>query len=223
MRFQRSITAVFLLWLAGPLSAADRILFIGNSLTYAHDLPAMVCALAAAEKRDLRCESVTRGGFSLEDHWNEGNALKRIREGGWTWVVLQQGPSAARDSRGSLLKYARMFDREIRKKGARTVVYQVWPSMQRAGDFDRSLESYALAADETGGLLVPVGRAFREAAALDVPVFEADQFHPTVAGSYLGALVFHRALFGADASQQVIGFESSTRRKMVQCVEKAFE
>src|SRR5262245_23603813 len=70
-----------------------RVLFIGNSLTYVNDLPAMVTALAdSAGAGPLVVESVVFGGYSLEDHWNQGDALRAIERGGWSVVVLQQGP-----------------------------------------------------------------------------------------------------------------------------------
>src|SRR5437868_1227446 len=72
-----------------------RVLFIGNSLTYSNDLPAMVAALAkSAGKRPLVFQSVVEGGFSLEDHWDRGDAQRAIAQGKWDVVVLQQGPSS---------------------------------------------------------------------------------------------------------------------------------
>jgi hypothetical protein len=52
---------------------ALRLLFIGNSLTAANDLPGLVATLAQAggqQRPDTRMVAV--GGFSLEDHWNQG-------------------------------------------------------------------------------------------------------------------------------------------------------
>ncbi len=75
-----------------------RILFIGNSLTYSNDLPAMVCAMARAASRNAVCESVTKPDYSLEDHWQERDARRAVARG-WDFVVLQQGPSALPESR----------------------------------------------------------------------------------------------------------------------------
>ena len=66
-----------------------RILFIGNSLTYANDLPAQVCAMAASAGRRAVCESVANPDFGLEEHWHEGTA-RRVIARGWDVVVLQQ-------------------------------------------------------------------------------------------------------------------------------------
>ena len=62
------------------------ILFIGNSLTYTNDLPGMVQRLVAAASGETpTVESVAFGDYSLEDHWNQGDALRRSPRGSGTW------------------------------------------------------------------------------------------------------------------------------------------
>jgi len=175
-----------------------RVLFIGNSLTYWNDLPAMVEALAEASGAARpTCEAVVSGGYSLEDHWNEGAAQKAIARGGWDVMVLQQGPSASTEGRRSLLEYARRFAQEIRRAGARPALYMVWPSTSRKGDFDGVAESYRQAAAETKGLLFPAGEAWRAAWRRDskLELYSPDGLHPTVAGSYLAALTIYQQLY----------------------------
>src|SRR5688500_18603857 len=70
------------------------VLFVGNSLTETNDLPARVAALAAATGRKLEYQTITFGGFSLEDHWNQGDARAALATRSWDVVVMQQGPSA---------------------------------------------------------------------------------------------------------------------------------
>ena len=94
---------------------------------------------------------MTANNFSLEDHWNQGNARAAIAKGGWSVVVLQQGPSALPESRVLLRDYSKRFAAEARKAGARTALYMVWPSKARARDFDDVSESYALAARDVAG------------------------------------------------------------------------
>ena len=72
-----------------------RILFIGNSLTYANDLPGTVQRLGQSDHtRSVVVSSVAVGNASLEDHWNRGDAQRAIASARWDLVVLQQGPSA---------------------------------------------------------------------------------------------------------------------------------
>ncbi len=176
-----------------------RVLFIGNSLTYANDLPVIVEALAeASHQKRFVYRTIALPNFGLEDHWQQGESRNAIAKGKWDVVVLQQGPSGLEESRRNLLDYVRRFDKEIRAAGAKPAMYMVWPAQPRIGDFDRVVESYKLAADEVKAILLPVGQAWREAWKLDAKtaLYSEDKFHPSVAGSYLAALVMYEKLFG---------------------------
>jgi hypothetical protein len=180
------------------LASGMRVLFIGNSLTATNDVPAILHALTVAGGHPPpEHESVLIPGASLEDHWNEGTARRAIAAGGWDVVVLQQGPSALPTSRVDLLEYTRRFAGETRRVGARPALYMVWPSRARFGDFERVVESYALAAKEVDGLLFPAGEAWRAAWRRDpgIELYAEDGLHPTVAGSYLAALVMYERLY----------------------------
>jgi hypothetical protein len=184
-----------------------RVLFIGNSLTRANNLPGMVAAMSAAVGQPLECERVTFEGYSLEDHWSRGGraqastvetARHAIARGGWSTVVLQQGPSARPESRVLLIEYARRFDAEIRRAGARPALYMVWPTIARQFDFEGVKTSYEAAAKAIDGLFLPAGQAWRRAWQLNgrLALYEPDGLHPTVSGTYLAALVITARLTG---------------------------
>ena len=177
--------------------AGLRVLFIGNSLTYVNDLPAIVAALAEASGKTFVHKAVAFPDVSLEDQWNRGDAQRAIAGEKWDVVVLQQGPSGLEESRRLLIQYTRLFAKEIRASGARPALYMVWPSQARFGDFDRVVESYRLAADDVKAILFPVGQAWRDAWKRDagIALYAEDKFHPSVAGSYLAALVIYQKLF----------------------------
>jgi hypothetical protein len=180
------------------LDAAIAILFVGNSLTATNDLPSMVEAMGRSAGVKVRCAAVAKPNFSLEDHWNDGEARRVIARGGWTYVVLQQGPSALPESRVSLDEYARRFDGEIRRAGARPALLMVWPSLARRHDFDGVSRSYAGAAALIGGELLPAGDAWRAAWRRDpgLALYGPDGFHPSRLGSSLAALVILERLTG---------------------------
>ncbi len=85
----------------------------------------------AVDGKTPTIQSVTFGDFSLEDHWNRGDAQQAIAGGRWDIVVLQQGPSALPESRVLLVEYARKFAAEIRRAGGRPAMYMVWPPNRR--------------------------------------------------------------------------------------------
>lgn len=199
----RPILLSLVLWLAGgcgagaPEPAPDpdlRILFIGNSLTYANDLPALVQRLGQSDpSRRVIVASVAFGSYSLEDHWNRGDARRAIADQPWDLVVMQQGPSALPESRVLLIDYVTRFAGDIRRAGARPALYMVWPPLSREGEWEAVTESYAAAAKAVSGLLLPAGEALRAARSADpgLPLFAGDGFHPTLVGSYGVALVIY--------------------------------
>jgi hypothetical protein len=200
------VASIFAVW---PEPKADepardlkrelRVLFIGNSLTFTNDLPAIVGALAEASNQGpFKYRTLAFPNFSLEDHWNQGEAKRVIADDKWDVVVLQQGPSGLEESRRLLIEHTRRFDKEIRASGGKTALLMVWPSQARFADFDRVVESYRLAAGEVKGIILPVGEAWRKAWNRDarLGLYSPDRFHPSVTGSYLGALVVYEKLFG---------------------------
>jgi len=172
------------------------ILFVGNSLTYFNDLPLIVEALAdsvpglSADQR-LSTAMAAFPDFALFDHWADGTAVRAIDGAKWNVVILQQGSSALDDSRVLLRDWTKKFDVKIKAAGGRTAMYAVWPNASRQFDFDRVNESYTLAATDVGGMLFPVGEAWRAAWRRDatLALYSSDGLHPTVAGSYVGGLV----------------------------------
>jgi hypothetical protein len=75
----------------------------------------------------------------------------------------------------------------------------VWPARERFGDFDGVRVSYAKAAQDVNGLLLPAGEAWRAAWRRDerLALYGPDHFHPSPLGSYLAALVIVHRLTGA--------------------------
>lgn len=183
---------------ARVLAAVLNLLFVGNSLTAANDLPALLEAMGRASGVAIHCTVVAKPNFSLEDHWVDGEARRAIARGGWSHVILQQGPSALPESRVLLDEYAGRFDREIRRVKARPALFMVWPSAARSGDFDGVSASYAGAASLTGAVLCPAGDAWRAAWRREpgLALRGPDGFHPSRLGSYLAALTIFHTLTG---------------------------
>jgi len=178
-----------------------RVLFIGNSLTAANNLPAMIEAVAAQAglKGRLTCRAVAIPNFGLQEHWDQGEALRAIKNGTrWTHVVLQQGPTSMPESRLLLREFAKKFAFEITASGAKVVIYSPWTPRDRLEFMDAVLESHRLAAEDVRGMLVPVGEGWRAAWRVDpsLTLYGPDGFHPSPAGSYVAALMFFQKLCG---------------------------
>ena len=74
----------------------------------------------------------------------------------------------------------------------------VWPESNRQDAFDGVSQSYARAAEDVSGMLLPVGEAWRGAWRRDpeVPLYGPDGFHPTPTATYLAALVIYQQITG---------------------------
>jgi hypothetical protein len=202
-----------------PTGNGIRVLYIGNSLTYSNDLPAIVAEIGKQEGLEITYLSMVIGGYSLEDHWNEGSAQKGIIAGNYDFVVLQQGPSALPESQVLLLAYAEKFASVSRGTKTKTLLYMVWPSGDRSFDLDNVIYSYTQAAASTGSLLAPAGLAWKNAWQVDssLPLYSGDNFHPSVMGSLLAALT----VYGAITSKANFDFIDDTKTSWNLSVGKA--
>src|SRR5690348_13145865 len=104
----------------------------------------MVAKLAQDDHREFVAKTFAFPNYALEDHLNDRRTLAALHEK-WDFIVLQQGPSAMDDSRALLLRDVQRIAKLA--NGAKLVLFMVWPSRARVGDFARVDESYALAAE----------------------------------------------------------------------------
>lgn len=198
-------TCLLLLGCQAPQAANDdaalRVLFVGNSFTYANDLPATfeAVALQAGLPRP-KTAMVAFPNAALQDHLLEGTALARLAGEQWDFVVLQQGPSTLPESRDSLVAWTTQFAPHIRAAGAEPVLFMVWPGADQPGPLAACRASYAAAAVGVNGVFAPVGEAWQLALAErgTVSVVAGDQFHPAPAGTYVAAVVLLGAMTGVD-------------------------
>ncbi len=177
-----------------------RILFIGNSYIYANNLPVLLARLAeaAAGRTAIETHQVSEGGWTLERHWEDGEALQRIREGRWDYVVLQEQSQRPIRNREVMQVYARLLDVVIRKAGGRTVFYLTWARRDRPEDQAALTDAYLTIARELNAWVAPVGIAWQTALRDDpsLRLHNDDNSHPNPMGSYLAALVFLATLRG---------------------------
>src|SRR5512132_2235186 len=186
-------------------SGTKRILFIGNSLTAANQMPSFVVALAESAKvSPLPTADIDwRPDFALIDHWSIGEPQPLITNGKYSVVVLQQGPSSVEVNRDTLRLAAKLFAPLIRAAGGVPAMLAVWPTSNRLVDFDRATESYRLAAADVRGMMIPSGEVWRAAWKRDpsLAFYSPDGLHPSALGSYAMAL----SLLGILYDRSVVG------------------
>jgi hypothetical protein len=179
-------------------SRKTRILFIGNSFTQRNNLPALLADMAAERGIELEHELISAGGASLRTHWNAGRAAKKIESGRYDYVVLQEQSTLPVKNAKRMAENIRLFDDAIKHAGAKTVLYMTWARRHSPEHQQLIAEAYKSIGKELDATVIPVGLAWQKFIAKhDEPsLYDADQSHPSLAGSYLAACVFLAVVFG---------------------------
>ncbi|HEY8258296.1 MAG TPA: hypothetical protein VIG08_11640 [Gemmatimonadales bacterium] len=178
------------------------VLFIGNSLTYTNDLPAMVARIAEVVGDSVRVGMVAGPNMAVIDHTGgTSDAFAKIHERDWAFVVLQQGPTPAGICRDTLIIAAMRLAPSIRAAGGRPALFLPWARQAFPQSLDFAGESATAAARAVGGVVIPIGLAWKAALDADpaLPLYGADGYHPAPAGTLLTALTVYDRLFGRDA------------------------
>lgn len=177
----------------GFTSGADvTILFIGNSHTYTHNVPALVERLALLDGTVVETATIAYGNYSLEDHWRDGIAddIHQLRP---DFVVMQQGPSSLPASRTHLVQWSKQLAEAVREADGQPALYMVWPDVTRHFAFPAVEASYADAAQSVNGRLLPAGTTWLRAWEQDpdLALYAGDGEH----ASYLGALAAAHTIY----------------------------
>jgi hypothetical protein len=200
------------------------ILFVGNSFTFTNDLPAMLVNLAAADEGDptaLTVKAFTYPDAKLSYLLQHSDALSWAGAHHMDFAVLQEHsgwygvPRWVEDAHDG----AAIWQGALAPLHIRPVLFESWadedgseiytnPTFYAFGRTRADLATdsevkTAELAQAFGMPMVLVGRAFEHAARLEgVPeLFRADHHHPSIAGTYLAALVFYRFFTGRSGAE----------------------
>jgi hypothetical protein len=194
-----------------------RVLFIGNSLTSANNLPRMVADIAESHGYRIVYDSHTPGGARLANHASNPKVLQKIKRESWDFVVFQEQSQYPGFSKKQLSKdvfpYARRLTEAVMNANDRASVVFYMTMARRNGDPQNKNASSELLTYEgmqkrvnlcylemgrrNKALIAPVGEAWmviREEEQ-DLNLYK-DNIHPNRKGTYLAACVFFTTLFG---------------------------
>lgn len=192
-------------------------LFIGNSYTGVNNLPNLTAQLATSLGDTLLHSSNTPGGYTLQNHSTNTTTLNSIKQGTWNFVVLQeqsQLPSFPPAQVASdVFPFAKTLVDSIKAANPCTesLFYMTWgkqngdqqncanytPLCTYNGMQDRLRTSYLAMATANNATVSPVGAAWKYTRANypAINLYNADESHPSLAGSYLAACVFYATMF----------------------------
>jgi len=218
-----------------------KAVFFGNSYTFFNDLPSLVSDFADSMGDTLTYSSNTPGGYTLQSHSTNTQTLNLINQGGWDYMILQeqsQRPSfPISQVLTSVFPFAMTLDTTFKSSNScgRTVFFMTWgrengdatncaawPPVCTYDGMDSLLHlRYRMMADNNKALLSPVGALWHYLRDNypNIDLYDADQSHPSLAGSYAAACSFYTIMFEKDLSFS--GFNSSLNPATAQIIRNA--
>jgi hypothetical protein len=207
-----AITSIFV-----ANAKTTKILFVGNSYTYVNDLPKTIQDLAISKGDSISYTTQATGGATAQTLWNTPAVVSAISQGGWDFVVLQcqsQEPAfppsqVATDT----YPFMKKLDSLVQAKNscAETLFFMTWgrkngDAVNAAfypiiGTYDgmqsRLRESYLMFAQDFTASVAPVGVAWKNVRAQypTIELYNPDESHPSIYGTYLAACVFYSSIF----------------------------
>jgi hypothetical protein len=167
-----------------------RVLFVGNSHTYFHDMPALfrrMCGEITGQRPEVTM--LAYSGRSLAWHREEYFALRfALLHGGYDYCVIQQqahpfpGEEVTEAGVGEIVSLCR-------KAGTKPVLYMTWAEEAKPENAAVMSRCYRRLAAQYGALPAPVGELF-DALRARVPLYWLAGEHASPYGAYLAAATF---------------------------------
>ncbi len=204
MRKACAIVLAALLACLGTASHAGekplQVLFVGNSLTYVGNLPAVFTAMAADNGHAAHADMLVNGGATLTRWLDSGAVPRALKARHYDYVILQErgndfacgfGPQVCKDSRRALHALAGI----ARSAGARPILMGTYQIGHDASETLVAAESRAAKAE--GMPYIDVSTALNEGRAR-VPYDDwfAKAGHPGHDLVLLEAVLVYRQLYG---------------------------
>ena len=174
-----------------------RILLIGNSHTYFHDMPAMVADQAGKEGFTCEVTMIAHGGWFLAQHAQEPDVQFNIKYGKYDYVVLQEhshpfGPEE------KFYEAVRILNQWIRKAGSVPVIYATWAKKDEEFMQDCMNRAHEKIAEEIGAVLAPVGQNWWSEMRNrpDQEMYYEDGAHASAYGSEFAAKIIWESILG---------------------------
>lgn len=180
-----------------------RVLFVGNSLIYTANLPAVLDALGEANGQPIHSEMLVKGGATLNHCVEDGSVSTVLEKGRYDYVVLQERGGdlvcfdvASCESGRTSMEALQTLAAAAREHGATPLFLGTYQGLPAASD--RLLEGEAQAAAAASVPLLPVSALYAQAAAMqpDLLWLDADGMHPGPQLALLNAVLLYRELIG---------------------------
>lgn len=182
---------------------ARNVLLIGNSYTYAYGGVDMHLQQMVDELRpewQAYISSRTAGAYTLEMHFNDSQTINAINRGNWDLVILQEQSARPVVQPNLFYLYATKLDAVIKATGAKTGFYMTWNYKNNLEMYELLRDAYTYIGAYLAALVVPAGVSFHNSTALypGINLYESDNSHPNIAGTYLVSCTMLASIWGLD-------------------------
>ena len=172
-----------------------RILFIGNSHTYYHYLPAWVAQIASEEGYECDVTMLAHPGWYLHQHVKEPEVRFNIKYGHYDYVVLQEHSHPFDDIPG-YIEAATTLTGWIREAGSTPVIYGTWARKTEKNVQETMNQVNRQLAQDLDALYAAVGEAWwpYKESNNQVEMYDQDGAHASERGIEFAAKIIWRTI-----------------------------
>lgn len=184
-----------------------RVLFIGNSFTIGHNVPALVDSVAQDAGLTWQTKMIARPGMTLTRHIAETQFFELLHTQKPDMLVVQDHSTEPLTVEGRQ-RSANALSKIRSVSPVPMILFATWPrhhahpfyakwshvNMTPRQMMEIVEAHYQFEARRLGAMVAPVGRAWMDAADIGLHLFADDGYHASASGALLTSLVLARTL-----------------------------
>ena len=193
-----------------------KVLFIGNSHTFVHYVPARFQRFCADHGEAVDVTMLTHPGVGLDWHLKQSQTYFNLLCGGYDAVVLQHNAHPF-PGRESLLEAGEAIAALV-PAGTKTFLYMTWTEKSNPQGQEALCAAYEALAGRIGAVVCPVGRLWWPLthAHPEADFYFADGEHTSVLGASLAAAVIGRTVLGLELDPETCFADAQSLARMYQ-------
>jgi len=200
--------------------STKEVLFVGNSYTYYNNLPSLVNDMAVNTGDTFIYDVEAPGGQDFKNHESNPNVLNKINSSNWDFVVLQghsrETSKPQADMELNTFPFVESLVDTVKENNlcSQPMFFMTWgrengyaPDCPTypwlctyEGMDDVVKDTYIFMADEYNTKISPVGAVWRYIRTNfpSIDLYDPDESHPSLAGSYAAACTFYTMVYEKD-------------------------
>lgn len=212
------------------------VLFIGNSYTHQNSMPTLFEKIAISKKIKINVEMSAKSGHTFKMHTERPELFEKIKTKKWDYVIIQGFSRELMHDythidTASIPYFNKIVDSIYANNPCTTILlYMTWgykngfAELEYTDTYQKMTERVANGYKYLSNIyeipMVPVGEAWRSVRENNpaINLYQSDDQHPTLSGSYLAACSFYSAIFKAEP---INAFSSSLDLKEAEFLQRA--